>query len=212
MNRTISIYAYRISDFFPNFATMNVDLGEMKSSGDIESSLLQYANYSLDGSAYSEMVNVVYSAFFQFCYESYQRIVWCESFTLDENPSDNYRMLLIRCSSTITEFCEKYKQYLKLLKEKESNLLDAVKTGTKYKQANADTPVTKKFDSSYTIDDYISWMTLNQSESSNDFGTIIQRLEEIRNEYRSLSKELKELLECNVIVYNVPMEVEDNEE
>ena len=55
-------------------------------------------------------------------------------------------------------------------------------------------------------------MTLNQSESTNDFGTIIQRLEEIRNEYRSLSKELKELLECNVIVYNVPREVEGNEE
>lgn len=202
------IYVYRIRDFFPVFSRMNSDIAQMKSNADIEDSLLQYCNYSIDRVNDETMVDLLYSGFSQFCYESYQRVVWFDIYELDVENGETSQMLMIRCAPTFAEFCEKYRNYVKLLKSKENNLLDGVKNSSRYKQANADTPITQKFDANYTIDDYISWLTLNQSESTSDYGTIIQRLAEIRDEYQSLSKELKELLECNAIVYNSGIEGE----
>lgn len=202
------IYVYRIKDFFPVLSRMNSDIAQMKSDADIEDSLLQYCNYSIDCVNDGTMVDLLYSGFSQFCYESYQRVVWFDIYELDVENGETSQMLMIRCAPTFTEFCEKYRNYVKLLKSKENNLLDGVRNSSRYKQANADTPITQKFDANYTIDDYISWMTLNQGESTSDYGTVIQRLAEIRDEYQSLSKELKELLECNVIVYNSGIEGE----
>lgn len=106
------------------------------------------------------------------------------------------------------DFIEKHYKYLELLAQEQSNLLNQVKTSTKYKQANADTPVTKKFDENYTLDDYISWLTINQSETSNDLGTIAQRLQEISDLYKGYSNELKNIFECNVLIYNTGVESE----
>ena len=57
------IYVYRIRDFFPVFSRMNSDIAQMKSNADIEDSLLQYCNYSIDRVNDETMVDLLYSGF-----------------------------------------------------------------------------------------------------------------------------------------------------
>lgn len=151
-----------------------------------------------------EVEGIITRAIDLFLQECQNRIWYFEA----QDVSDLNSALSERLVPDCVDFIEKYSKYLDLLSQEENNLLDKVKSSTKYKQANADTPITKKFDESYTIDDYISWLTINQSETSNDLGTIAQRLQEISDLYKGYSNELKNILECNVLIYNTGIESE----
>ena len=87
-------------------------------------------------------------------------------------------------------------------------MFDNLKTIARNKVANADTPVSRKFDENFTIDDYISFLNVNYSESENEYLPLIEKLASVRDNLSQVSKEIKELLECELIVYNSGMESE----
>lgn len=185
------MYVYKISDVEGDATTIAsgvlIKLDSMHLSADTQNTEVIITN--------------AISLFLEECKNRVWYFESADSFDLDEELEN-------RLLSDCVDFVEKNGNYLSLLMNNQSKLLDQVKTSTKYKQANADTPVTKKFDENYTLDDYISWLTINQSETSNDLGTLAQRLQEISDLYKGYSNELKNILECNVLIYNTGVESE----
>lgn len=192
VNPINEMYVYKISD---------VEGGALALLLKIQNILSNIPYSIIVTGAVEKVINKGVGLFLQECQN---RIWYFES----QDVSDLNSALAERLVPDCLDFIEKYSKYLDLLSQEENNLLDKVKSSTKYKQANADTPITKKFDESYTIDDYISWLTINQSETSNDLGTIAQRLQEISDLYKGYSNELKNILECNVLIYNSGIESE----
>lgn len=185
------MYLYRISDVEGDATTIANGILQM----------MENLNVQIMTQSVEQFLTNAISLFLEEC----KNRVWYYS---EEDSRDLVDSLELKLLPDCVDFAERHAGYLSLLANNESKLLDQVKSSTKYKQANADTPITKKFDESYTIDDYISWLTINQSETSNDLGTIAQRLQEISDLYKGYSNELKNIFECNVLIYNTGIESE----
>ena len=125
-----------------------------------------------------------------------------------DNLAKGLQTLLYLGSPYIIESASRYEEYCKQLESQKSKLFDNLKTIARNKVANADTPVSKKFDENFTIDDYISFLNVNYSESENEYLPLIEKLSSVRDNLSQVSKEIKELLECELIVYNSGMESE----
>ena len=148
-----------------------------------------------------------------FILEAYHRIVYFEEDDMDyikpvSNIDIGVQKLLYLSAIYIVESASKYQEYCKQLELQKSKLFDNLKTIARNKVANADTPVSRKFDENFTIDDYISFLNVNYSESENEYLPLIEKLASVRDNLSQVSKEIKELLECELIVYNSGMESE----
>ena len=193
-------YVYKVSDFGNSEYDLNlyIDKGSVKSF------------YNLSESVSS----VVAKGLNSFVTEAYDRIIYFSKndlyvyATMWNTEVDKYKCVLYLAEPYVDEFCEKYGTYIDKLEENRNNLLLNLKSYTRNKVANADTPVNKKFDEKFTIDDYISFLNLNYSENESEYAPMIDKLNSIKESMDSLSKELKELLECELIVYNSGIESE----
>ena len=148
-----------------------------------------------------------------FILEAYHRIVYFDEDDMDyispvSNIDTGVQKLLYLSVIYIVESASKYQEYCKQLELQKSKLFDNLKTIARNKVANADTPVSRKFDENFTIDDYISFLNVNYSESENEYLPLIEKLSSVRDNLSQVSKEIKELLECELIVYNSGMESE----
>ena len=148
-----------------------------------------------------------------FIIEAYHRIVYFDEDDMDyikpvSNIDPGIQKLLYLSVIYIVESASKYQEYCKQLESQKSKLFDNLKTIARNKVANADTPVSRKFDENFTIDDYISFLNVNYSESENEYLPLIEKLASVRDNLSQVSKEIKELLECELIVYNSGMESE----
>ena len=148
-----------------------------------------------------------------FILEAYHRIVYfdkedIETFHPVDNLADGLQTLIYLGSPYIIESASRYEEYCKQLELQKSKLFDNLKTIARNKVANADTPVSRKFDENFTIDDYISFLNVNYSESENEYLPLVEKLASVRDNLSQVSKEIKELLECELIVYNSGMESE----
>ena len=148
-----------------------------------------------------------------FILEAYHRIVYfdeddIESFFPSYYLSEGVQTLVYLGAPYIIESASKYEEYCKQLESQKATLFDNLKTIARNKVANADTPVSRKFDENFTIDDYISFLNVNYSESENEYLPLIEKLASVRDNLSQVSKEIKELLECELIVYNSGMESE----
>lgn len=148
-----------------------------------------------------------------FILEAYHRIVYfdeddIETFHPVDNLAEGLQKLVYLSAPYIIESASRYEEYCKQLELQKSKLFDNLKTIARNKVANADTPVSKKFDENFTIDDYISFLNVNYSESENEYLPLIEKLASVRDNLSQVSKEIKELLECELIVYNSGMESE----
>ena len=148
-----------------------------------------------------------------FILEAYHRIVYFDEDDMDyispvSSIDIGVQKLLYLSVVYIVESASKYQEYCKQLESQKSKLFDNLKTIARNKVANADTPVSKKFDENFTIDDYISFLNVNYSESENEYLPLVEKLSSVRDNLSQVSKEIKELLECEIIVYNSGMESE----
>ena len=148
-----------------------------------------------------------------FILEAYHRIVYFDEDDMDyispvSSIDIGVQKLLYLSVVYIVESASKYQEYCKQLESQKSKLFDNLKTIARNKVANADTPVSKKFDENFTIDDYISFLNVNYSESENEYLPLVEKLSSVRDNLSQVSKEIKELVECELIVYNSGMESE----
>lgn len=193
-------YVYKVSDF----GKSEYDLNSYITNSNVKSF------YNLSESVSS----VVAKGLNSFVTEAYNRIIYFNKGDLYvyavvwNTEVDKYKCILYLADPYVGEFCEKYSTYIDKLEENRNNLLLNLKSYTRNKVANADTPVNKKFDEKFTIDDYISFLNLNYSENESEYAPMIDKLNSIKESMDSLSKELKELLECELIVYNSGIESE----
>ena len=208
INPIVDYYVYKVSD--------------LGTKGEMLESLLTNQNYtaiqafiehnfgvSLDLSYCKEVAKALQG----FILEAYHRIVYfdeedIETFHPVEYLAKGLQTLLYLGSPYIIESASRYEEYCKQLESQKSTLFNNLKTIARNKVANADTPVSRKFDENFTIDDYISFLNVNYSESENEYLPLIEKLASVRDNLSQVSKEIKELLECELIVYNSGMESE----
>lgn len=208
INPIVDYYVYKVSD--------------LGTKGEMLESLLTNQNYtaiqtfiqhnfgvSLDLAYCKEVAKALQG----FILEAYHRIVYFDEEDIETfHPVDylakGLQTLLYLGSPYIIESASRYEEYCKQLESQKSTLFNNLKTIARNKVANADTPVSRKFDENFTIDDYISFLNVNYSESENEYLPLIEKLASVRDNLSQVSKEIKELLECELIVYNSGMESE----
>lgn len=205
-NKIEEYYIYSLSDFDKKENLLKtVQSDKSQDNTDLQACILQYFGTKYD----SLFLGVVSNSLYSFITEAYARIIYCSEEDFPENaPTAAYEKLIYLSIPYIAEFAEKYEPYVVSLNANKNKLIDNVKSYVRSKAANADTPISKKFDEKFTIDDYISYLTLNYNESESEYAPIIDKLTSIKDNLESLSKELKELLECELIVYNTGIESE----
>lgn len=107
-------------------------------------------------------------------------------------------------NSLINKTASRYLTLISLLSEKETNLLSQIKTSSNSTSRYNDTPQSSDFEEIEGTN-YASNLTKASSESSSDGGTVMSRLEEVRQNLRNLyndwADEFKQLFieERNVI-------------
>ena len=208
INPIVDYYVYKVSD--------------LGTKGEMLESLLTNQNYtaiqtfiqhnfgvSLDLAYCKEVAKALQG----FILEAYHRIVYfdeedIETFHPVDKLAEGLQKLLYLGAPYIIESASRYEEYCKQLESQKSTLFNNLKTIARNKVANADTPVSRKFDENFTIDDYISFLNVNYSESENEYLPLIEKLASVRDNLSQVSKEIKELLECELIVYNSGMESE----
>ena len=210
INPIVDYYVYKVSDLGTR--------GEMLSNlatlinGD-GTPLVQFFQANFGITFDIAYLKEVAKALQEFILEAYHRIVYFDEDDLDyttpiSNIDIGIQKLLYLSAIYIVESASKYQEYCKQLESQKSKLFDNLKTIARNKVANADTPVSRKFDENFTIDDYISFLNVNYSESENEYLPLIEKLASVRDNLSQVSKEIKELLECELIVYNSGMESE----
>ena len=210
INPIVDYYVYKVSDLgtrsemLSNLATLI--------NGD-GSPLVQFFQSNFGITFDVAYLKEVAKALQGFILEAYHRIVYFDEDDMDYiNPVSNMdigiQKLLYLSASYLIESASRYEEYCKQLNLQKSKLFDNLKTIARNKVANADTPVSRKFDENFTIDDYISFLNVNYSESENEYLPLIEKLASVRDNLSQVSKEIKELLECELIVYNSGMESE----
>ena len=210
INPIVDYYVYKVSDLGTR--------GEMLSNlatlinGD-GSPLVQFFQSNFGITFDVAYLKEVAKAMQGFILEAYHRIVYFDEDDMDyiksvSNIDTGVQKLLYLSTIYIVESASKYQEYCKQLESQKSKLFDNLKTIARNKVANADTPVSRKFDENFTIDDYISFLNVNYSESENEYLPLIEKLTSVRDNLSQVSKEIKELLECELIVYNSGVESE----
>lgn len=209
LNSPISeYYVYKVSDLGTK-AGMLESLLSNENYTAIQKFIEDNFGVSLDLSYCKEVAKALQG----FILEAYHRIVYfdeedIETFHPVDYLSEGLQKLVYLGAPYIIESASRYDEYCKQLELQKSKLFDNLKTIARNKVANADTPVSRKFDENFTIDDYISFLNVNYSESENEYLPLIEKLASVRDNLSQVSKEIKELLECELIVYNSGMESE----
>lgn len=208
INPIVEYYVYKVSDLGTK-REMIESLLNIQNYNAIQQFLIDNFGVSLDLSYCKEVAKALQG----FILEAYHRIVYfdeedIETFHPVGNLAQGLQTLLYLGSPYIIESASKYEEYCKQLEAQKSTLFNNLKTIARNKVANADTPVSRKFDENFTIDDYISFLNVNYSESENEYLPLIEKLASVRDNLSQVSKEIKELLECELIVYNSGMESE----
>lgn len=205
-NKIEEYYIYTLAEFDKKENLLKaVQVDKSQDNADLQSTILQYFGTEYD----ALFLKVVSNSLYAFISEAYKRIIYCSEEDLPEDaPTSGYEKLIYLSIPYIAEFAEKYETYVVSLESNKNKLIDNLKTYVRNKVANADTPVNKKFDETFNIDEYISYLSLNYNESESEYAPMIDKLTSIKDNLESLSKELKELLECELIVYNTGIESE----
>lgn len=208
INPIVDYYVYKVSDLGTK-REMLESLLNIQNYNAIQQFLIDNFGVTLDLSYCKEVAKALQG----FILEAYHRIVYfdeedIETFHPVGNLAQGLQTLLYLGSPYIIESASKYEEYCKQLEAQKSTLFNNLKTIARNKVANADTPVSRKFDENFTIDDYISFLNVNYSESENEYLPLIEKLASVRDNLSQVSKEIKELLECELIVYNSGMESE----
>lgn len=208
INPIVEYYVYKVSDLGTK-REMLESLLNIQNYNAIHQFLIDNFGVTLDLSYCKEVAKALQG----FILEAYHRIVYfdekdIETFHPVGNLAQGLQTLLYLGSPYIIESASKYEEYCKQLEAQKSTLFNNLKTIARNKVANADTPVSRKFDENFTIDDYISFLNVNYSESENEYLPLIEKLASVRDNLSQVSKEIKELLECELIVYNSGMESE----
>ena len=208
INPIVDYYVYKVSDLGTKGEMLESLLGNQNYTA-IQTFIEHNFGVSLDLSYCKEVAKALQG----FILEAYHRIVYFDEDDMDyispvSNIDTGVQKLLYLSAIYIVESASKYQEYCKQLESQKSKLFDNLKTIARNKVANADTPVSKKFDENFTIDDYISFLNVNYSESENEYLPLIEKLASVRDNLSQVSKEIKELLECELIVYNSGMESE----
>lgn len=208
INPIVEYYVYKVSDLGTK-REMIESLLNIQNYNAIQQFLIDNFGVTLDLSYCKEVAKALQG----FILEAYHRIVYfdeedIETFHPVGNLAQGLQTLLYLGSPYIIESASKYEEYCKQLEAQKSTLFNNLKTIARNKVANADTPVSRKFDENFTIDDYISFLNVNYSESENEYLPLIEKLASVRDNLSQVSKEIKELLECELIVYNSGMESE----
>lgn len=208
INPIVEYYVYKVSDLGTK-REMLESLLNIQNYNAIQQFLIDNFGVTLDLSYCKEVAKALQG----FILEAYHRIVYfdeedIETFHPVGNLAQGLQTLLYLGSPYIIESASKYEEYCKQLEAQKSTLFNNLKTIARNKVANADTPVSRKFDENFTIDDYISFLNVNYSESENEYLPLIEKLTSVRDNLSQVSKEIKELLECELIVYNSGMESE----
>lgn len=208
INPIVEYYVYKVSDLGTK-REMLESLLNIQNYNAIQQFLIDNFGVTLDLSYCKEVAKALQG----FILEAYHRIVYfdeedIETFHPVGNLAQGLQTLLYLGSPYIIESASKYEEYCKQLEAQKSTLFNNLKTIARNKVANADTPVSRKFDENFTIDDYISFLNVNYSESENEYLPLIEKLASVRDNLSQVSKEIKELLECELIVYNSGMESE----
>lgn len=208
INPIVEYYVYKVSDLGTK-REMLESLLNIQNYNAIQQFLIDNFGVTLDLSYCKEVAKALQG----FILEAYHRIIYfdeedIETFHPVGNLAQGLQTLLYLGSPYIIESASRYEEYCKQLELQKSKLFDNLKTIARNKVANADTPVSRKFDENFTIDDYISFLNVNYSESENEYLPLIEKLASVRDNLSQVSKEIKELLECELIVYNSGMESE----
>ena len=208
INPIVEYYVYKVSDLGTK-AEMLESLLDNENYTAIQKFIEDNFGLSLDLSYCKEVAKALQG----FILEAYHRIIYfdeedIETFHPVDNLAEGLQTLVYLGAPYIIESASRYEEYCKQLESQKSKLFDNLKTIARNKVANADTPVSKKFDENFTIDDYISFLNVNYSESENEYLPLIEKLASVRDNLSQVSKEIKELLECELIVYNSGMESE----
>lgn len=208
INPIVEYYVYKVSDLGTKGEMLESLLGNQNYTA-IQTFIEHNFGVSLDLSYCKEVAKALQG----FILEAYHRVVYfdeedIETFHPVDNLAGGLQKLLYLGSPYIIESASRYEEYCKQLELQKSKLFDNLKTIARNKVANADTPVSRKFDENFTIDDYISFLNVNYSESENEYLPLIEKLSSVRDNLSQVSKEIKELLECELIVYNSGMESE----
>ena len=208
INPIVDYYVYKVSDLGTKAEMLESLLANQNYTA-IQSFIEHNFGVSLDLAYCKEVAKALQG----FILEAYHRIVYfdeedIETFHPVEYLAEGLQKLLYLGSPYIIESASRYEEYCKQLESQKSTLFNNLKTIARNKVANADTPVSRKFDENFTIDDYISFLNVNYSESENEYLPLIEKLASVRDNLSQVSKEIKELLECELIVYNSGMESE----
>ena len=208
INPIVDYYVYKVSDLGTKAEMLESLLANQNYTA-IQTFIEHNFGVSLDLAYCKEVAKALQG----FILEAYHRIVYfdeedIETFHPVEYLAKGLQTLLYLGSPYIIESASRYEEYCKQLESQKSTLFNNLKTIARNKVANADTPVSRKFDENFTIDDYISFLNVNYSESENEYLPLIEKLASVRDNLSQVSKEIKELLECELIVYNSGMESE----
>ena len=208
INPIVDYYVYKVSDLGTKAEMLESLLANQNYTA-IQTFIEHNFGVSLDLAYCKEVAKALQG----FILEAYHRIVYfdeedIETFHPVEYLAKGLQTLLYLGSPYIIESASRYEEYCKQLEAQKSTLFNNLKTIARNKVANADTPVSRKFDENFTIDDYISFLNVNYSDSENEYLPLIEKLASVRDNLSQVSKEIKELLECELIVYNSGMESE----
>ena len=208
INPIVDYYVYKVSDLGTKAEMLESLLANQNYTA-IQTFIEHNFGVSLDLAYCKEVAKALQG----FILEAYHRIVYFDEEDIETfHPVDylakGLQTLLYLGSPYIIESASRYEEYCKQLESQKSTLFNNLKTIARNKVANADTPVSRKFDENFTIDDYISFLNVNYSESENEYLPLIEKLASVRDNLSQVSKEIKELLECELIVYNSGMESE----
>ena len=208
INPIVDYYVYKVSDLGTKAEMLESLLANQNYTA-IQTFIQHNFGVSLDLAYCKEVAKALQG----FILEAYHRIVYFDEEDIETfHPVDylakGLQTLLYLGSPYIIESASRYEEYCKQLESQKSTLFNNLKTIARNKVANADTPVSRKFDENFTIDDYISFLNVNYSESENEYLPLIEKLASVRDNLSQVSKEIKELLECELIVYNSGMESE----
>lgn len=208
INPIVEYYVYKVSDLGTKSEMLESLLSNENYTG-IQKFIEDNFGVSLDLAYCKEVAKALQG----FILEAYHRIVYFDEEDIEvfhpvDDLAEGLQTLVYLGAPYIIESASRYEEYCKQLEAQKSTLFNNLKTIARNKIANADTPVSKKFDENFTIDDYISFLNVNYSESENEYLPLIEKLASVRDNLSQVSKEIKELLECELIVYNSGMESE----
>lgn len=208
INPIVDYYVYKVSDLGTKSEMLESLLSNENYTA-IQNFIEDNFGVSLDLSYCKEVAKALQG----FILEAYHRIVYFDEEDIEifhpvDYLAEGLQTILYLGAPYIIESASRYEEYCKQLEAQKSTLFNNLKTIARNKVANADTPVSRKFDENFTIDDYISFLNVNYSESENEYLPLIEKLASVRDNLSQVSKEIKELLECELIVYNSGMESE----